>query len=187
MTNVSGTPWLTDTEQRAWRAYRQTVLLVGAAVARDLTRDTGLSMPDYQVLAELSEAPERRRRLTELATSMQWSVSRLSHHVSRMQRRGLVERAECLTDARGAFVVLTDGGYDAIRTAAPQHVVSVRRHLIDLLDARQLEALTTIGARVGGHFGVEQDGQAPSAGANPSAEAVVPPGQSAKLRAVSRS
>ena len=66
--------WLTDDEQRAWRAYRRMVLLVDSAVARELTRDSGLSMPDYQVLSTLSEADGHRRRLTELAARMQWSA-----------------------------------------------------------------------------------------------------------------
>ena len=78
------TRWLTDDEQRAWRAYRRMVLLVDAEVARELARDNGLSMPDYQVLSTLSESAELRCRLSELATNMQCSASRLSHHVSRM-------------------------------------------------------------------------------------------------------
>lgn len=147
------TNWLTADEQRAWRAYRRMVLLVDAAVARELARDSGLSMPDYDVLSALSEAPDRRRRLTELATRMQWSASRLSHHVTRMEQRGLVCRAECDEDLRAAYVVLTDAGWDAIVKAAPDHVASVRDHLIDLLDPAELAALTSIGEKVALHFG----------------------------------
>ncbi|HEY7007887.1 MAG TPA: MarR family transcriptional regulator, partial [Jatrophihabitantaceae bacterium] len=106
--------WLTDDEQRAWRAYRRMSLLVDSAVARELARDSGLSMPDYQVLSTLSEAEDHRRRLTELAFRMQWSASRLSHHVTRMEQRGLVTRAECSDDLRVAYVVLTDAGWEAI-------------------------------------------------------------------------
>lgn len=145
--------WLTAAEQRAWRAYRRMVLLVDSAVARELTRDSGLSMPDYDVLAALSEAPDRRRRLTELAARMQWSASRLSHHVTRMEQRGLVCRADCDEDLRAAYVVLTDTGWDAIVAAAPDHVASVREHLIDLLDEREIAALTSIGEKVARHFG----------------------------------
>lgn len=144
--------WLTDAEQQAWRAYMRMVLLLDSQLARDLVRDTGLSMPDYHVLAAVSEAPDHRRRLTELATAMQWSPSRLSHHVSRMEQRGLVTRADCPEDARGAFVVLTGKGFAAIRSAAPQHVESVRKHLIDLLSAEQVQALTDIGRTVIAHF-----------------------------------
>jgi DNA-binding MarR family transcriptional regulator len=147
------TNWLSDEEQRAWRAYRRMVLLVDAEVARELSRDSGLSMPDYQVLSALSESDDLRCRLSELATNMQWSASRLSHHVSRMEQRGLVQRADCASDARGAFVVVTEQGLDAIRQAAPDHVASVRRHLIDLLTPEQVAALSGIGETVIAHFG----------------------------------
>ncbi len=145
--------WLSDEEQRTWRAYRRMVLLVDAEIARDLTRDSGLSMPDYQVLSALSEADDHRRRLTELALDMQWSASRLSHHVSRMEQRGLVTRAECSEDLRAAYVVLSEQGWQAIKAAAPDHVASVRAHLVDLLDPEQLGQLATIGEKVIAHFG----------------------------------
>ena len=147
------TRWLSGEEQRAWRAYRRMVLLADSAVARELARDSGLSMPDYLVLSTLSESVGHRRRLTELATRMQWSPSRLSHHVTRMEQRGLVTRAECSEDLRAAYVELTETGWDAIRAAAPGHVESVRTHLIDLLDEADLAALTKIGEKVASHFG----------------------------------
>jgi DNA-binding MarR family transcriptional regulator len=145
--------WLSDEEQRAWRAYRRMVLLVDAEVARDLTRDSGLSMPDYQVLTALSEADDHRQRLTELAFGMQWSASRLSHHVSRMEQRGLVTRAECSEDLRAAYVVLSEAGWKAIEAAAPDHVASVRKHLIDLLTPAEQRQLTTVAEKVIAHFG----------------------------------
>lgn len=145
--------WLSDEEQLAWRAYRRMVLLADSAIARDLSRDSGLSMPDYLVLSSLSESPSHSHRLTELAARMQWSPSRLSHHVSRMQQRGLVERTDCADDLRGAVIVLTDAGWEAIRAAAPDHVASVRRHLIDRLSAEDLRALTRIGETVARGFG----------------------------------
>jgi DNA-binding MarR family transcriptional regulator len=164
--------WLTGDEQQAWRAYRRMVLLVDAEIARELTRDSGLSMPDYQVLSALSEDADHQQRLSELAFNMQWSASRLSHHVSRMEHRGLVTRADCDSDARGAYVVLTSAGFEAIKKAAPDHVASVRRHLINLLTAEQLAGLTEIGETVIGHFGEK----CPSLVANPSeAPAVATP------------
>lgn len=140
--------WLSDDEQRAWRAWMRMVLLVESEVARDLTRDSGLSMPDYHVLAAVSEAKDGRRRLSELANSMQWSPSRLSHHVSRMEQRGLVGRADCNEDARGAFVVITDKGWQAIQDAAPNHVESVRTHLFDALSPAQVAALIELAEKV---------------------------------------
>ena len=145
--------WLSESEQRAWRAYRRMVLLVDGEISRDLTRDSGLSMPDYQVLTALSEADDHRRRLTELAFDMQWSASRLSHHVSRMEHRGLVTRAECSEDLRAAYVVLSDAGWEAIKSAAPDHVASVRTHLVDVLTPQQLDQLTAISEKVIEHFG----------------------------------
>jgi DNA-binding MarR family transcriptional regulator len=145
--------WLTPEEQRAWRAYRRMVLLVDSAVSRDLARDSGLSMADYLVLSTLSESVGNRRRLTDLSARMQWSASRLSHHVTRMEQRGLVVRQDCSEDLRAAYVVLTEAGWAAIRAAAPDHVRSVRGHLIDLLTSDEIAALTSIGEKVARHFG----------------------------------
>src|SRR5262249_41653559 len=125
------TQWLNDPEMRAWRGYRRMFLLLNPAVNRHLRRDLGLSEPDYDVLSNLSEAPDHRGRLSELATRMLWSQSRLSHHISRMEGRGLVTREECKTDARGSVVVLTKQGQRALEKAAPHHVESVRKHIID--------------------------------------------------------
>ncbi len=143
-------------------------------------------MPDYQVLSALSEAADQRCRLSELATNMQWSPSRLSHHVSRMEQRGLVRRAGCESDARGAFVVVTERGLDAIRSAAPDHVASVREHMIDLLTPEQITSLTEICETVIAHFGEKcrTPGQAAPGCATQVSDT---PGQSAKDRPVSRS
>ncbi|MEV8397453.1 MarR family winged helix-turn-helix transcriptional regulator [Streptomyces niveus] len=144
--------WLTEAEQRAWQAYRRMFLLLNAQLARDLAQDSGLSDADYDVLSALGASPDRRRRVSELADRMLWSRSRLSHHLARMQQRGLVVREECATDGRGAVVVLTDEGTRTIEQAAPPHVESVRRHFIDLLSPEQVEAFATIGETVVGRL-----------------------------------
>jgi DNA-binding MarR family transcriptional regulator len=141
--------WLSGAEQRAWRGYRRMRLLLDAAIARD----SGLSDSDYDVLSTLSEATGHRWRLNELAARLTWSKSRLSHHVSRMRQRGLVDREDCAEDARGAVVRLTPAGLAALRRAAPPHVDSVRRHLIDVLSPAQLRALSEIAELVVGHAG----------------------------------
>ncbi|MEO8889249.1 MAG: MarR family transcriptional regulator [Jatrophihabitantaceae bacterium] len=185
---MANTGWLSDDEQRAWRAYRRMVLLVDAQVARELTRDSGLSMPDYQVLSTLSEAADHRQRLSELAFSMQWSASRLSHHVSRMEKRGLLTRADCDSDARGAFVVLTEHGFDAIKSAAPDHVTSVRLHLINRLTPEQLDALTEIGENAVAHFAESCPDVQPAQPVEPAQRVETPqPGQSANRSPDSRS
>lgn len=111
--------------------------LVAAAIERDL-RAAGLSHPEYYVLVQLSEAPANRMRMTDLAEGIQWSKSRLSHQITRMEERGLVRRTECPGDARGTFARITAAGLRAIREAAPGHVESVRRHFVDALSAEQL-------------------------------------------------
>ncbi|ONI77111.1 MarR family transcriptional regulator [Actinosynnema sp. ALI-1.44] len=133
--------WLDEAEDRAWRGYRQMFLLLNAQLNRDLARDSSLSEPDYDVLSTLSESHDHRYRLKKLAERMLWSQSRLSHHVTRMQQRGLVTREECADDARGATIVLTKAGRKAIEAAAPLHVESVRRHFFDHLTREQVEIL----------------------------------------------
>ncbi|ALG06602.1 MarR family winged helix-turn-helix transcriptional regulator [Kibdelosporangium phytohabitans] len=133
--------WLDETEDRAWRGYRQMFLLLNAQVNRDMAHESGLSEPDYDVLSTLAESKNHRYRLKKLAERMMWSQSRLSHHVTRMQQRGLVTREECADDARGATIVLTKAGRKAIEAAAPLHVESVRRHFFDHLTREQVEVL----------------------------------------------
>lgn len=144
--------WLDAHEDRAWRGYRRMRRLLDLELARELMRDAGLSEPDYDVLSDLSEAPEQRLRVSELADRMLWSRSRPSHHLSRMQQRGLVMREEHPSDGRGAVVVLTPEGRRAIEEAAPGHVAAVRKHLIDLLTPDELAALAAFSHRVVDHL-----------------------------------
>jgi len=141
---VTKTQWLDPAQERAWRGYRRMFLLLNARLARDLVRDSGLSEADYDVLSTLSEADGRRARLSALAERMLWSQSRLSHHISRMQGRGLVSRGEVESDGRGSVVVLTPAGMRALEAAAPGHVAAVRAHLIDRLSPDQIAMLGDI-------------------------------------------
>src|SRR5271154_5470650 len=141
MPGTDGQPhWLTDEEQQAWRATVQLSTLLLRQLDRELAQH-GLNGRDYEILVELSEAPEHRLRMTELADATSQSRSRLSHQVSRMEARGLVQRDTCEGDKRGTFAVLTDAGKDAIKRVAPDHVEHVRRHFIDRLTPRQLEEI----------------------------------------------
>jgi DNA-binding MarR family transcriptional regulator len=148
--------WLTAAEDRAWRGYRRMRTLLDLQLARDLSHDTGLSEPDYDVLSTLTEAPEPRWRASDLAAHLRWSSSRLAHHVGRMERRGLVAREACDDDRRGAMIVLTETGWQTLRAAAPLHVESVRRHFIDLLTPAELATLAAISAKVVDHLAGEQ-------------------------------
>src|SRR5918992_4130761 len=124
--------WLDEREARAWRGYTRMQVLLTARLHRNLLRETGLSLSDYEVLVHLSEAPDGRLRSFQLSNALQWEKSRLSHHLTRMERRGLVTRQECSTDGRGAFIVLTPNGRAAIEEAAPAHVADVRDAFIDV-------------------------------------------------------
>jgi DNA-binding MarR family transcriptional regulator len=152
---VENPRWLDVDEDRAWRGWLAMAELLRSQVAHDLLADSGLSDSDYLVLVQLSESEGRRVRMNDLAARLNWSKSRLSHQLARMQARGLVEREECPSDARGAFAVLSPGGLAEIERAAPKHVESVRRHLIDILDREQLAQLSAISERIVGHLSTE--------------------------------
>ncbi|MFG2040981.1 MarR family winged helix-turn-helix transcriptional regulator [Dactylosporangium sp. NPDC048998] len=147
-----GPRWLNDDEFRAWIGYRRMRALLDLQLARRLAADRGLSEPDYDVLTSLSDAEDRRIRLSEMADRMLWSKSRLSHHVTRMQQRGLVTREECQSDGRGAFIVLTEHGMATLRAAAPGHVAAVREHFIDLMTEEQVRVLGEITGTVLEHL-----------------------------------
>lgn len=145
---MTETPWLSDAEQRAWRGYVSLQAQLAAHLARQLQKDSELSHSDFAVLVQLTDVPEERVRVYELAKALQWEKSRLSHHLARMQKRGLVAREECPSDARGAFIVLTREGRTAIEQAAPRHVETVRRLVFDVLTPEQVDALAAISEQV---------------------------------------
>jgi DNA-binding MarR family transcriptional regulator len=140
--------WLTEDEQRAWRGLLRMTSQLNARMNRQLQDDDVISLADYDVLVLLSEIPQGRLRVFEMADALAWEQSRVSHQLARMQRRGLVAREECPTDARGAFVVLTEAGRAAIERAAPAHVEMVRQLVFDGLSRDQLSALTAVSDRV---------------------------------------
>jgi DNA-binding MarR family transcriptional regulator len=133
--------WLDEREAHVWRSYHRLLRDFGGAVDRQLERDAGLSGADYALLVPLSEAPGEVLRMRDLGIQVDWDRSRLSHHVSRMEKRGLVSREDCPDDARGSMVRLTATGRGAIEAAAPQHVETVRRYFFDPLSGEELEVL----------------------------------------------
>lgn len=141
------TRWLDDTELSAWRNLALMQGQLVATLGRELAVE-GLSYQDYLVLANLSDRPEGQARFSELARDLGWEKSRASHHLSRMEERGLIARMRCPTDQRGWFASLTDRGRETIATAAPSHVDSVRRHFMDLLTPEQVATLDDIARTV---------------------------------------
>lgn len=136
--------WLSPTEQRTWRRWLRLNALLPGALHRQLQTDAGLSLPDFDVLVQLTDSDQGRVRVTELANGLHWERSRVSHHITRMERRGLVTREECSDDGRGAWVVLTIEGRAAIERAAPAHVETVRRLVFGVLSRAEVEVLSTV-------------------------------------------
>jgi DNA-binding MarR family transcriptional regulator len=139
--------WLTDDEQRAWRAFISGSRRLFEQLDQEL-KAQGLTHDDYGVLVALSESPDDRLRMSELAERAVESRSRLSHHIGRLEAKGLVARETCPDDRRGAFAVLTAEGRATIERVAPHHVDGVRRHLLDRISATELATLRDVFARV---------------------------------------
>jgi DNA-binding MarR family transcriptional regulator len=144
-------------EQAAWESFiRMQETLIGR-LSRLVRSDSGMSASDYIVLAKLTEAEEGRLRFLELAKLVEWEKSRMSHQVTRMEKRGLVTKRECPDDARGAFVVATPLGYQAIQEAAPIHVEHVRRLFVDAMTPNQLNTFARLSRRVLEHMEKQPD------------------------------
>ena len=139
--DTTATRWLDADQQRSWRAYLVGTTLLMDRLDRDLREQHDLSMPEYEILVRLSEAPGRKMRMAELADSLNHSRSRLTHTVARMQADGLLTRESCGTDRRGVLAGLTEAGMQRLEAAAPTHVEGVREYLIDAMSADDLEAV----------------------------------------------
>jgi DNA-binding MarR family transcriptional regulator len=135
---------LTDDQARAWRAMTRLQEELRAGLAQRLQRGCALSLPDHDVLAELRAAPAGRLRPYLLARALRWEQSRLSHHLARMQRRGLVRREQCAGDGRGAFVAITATGRRALDAAAPTHAAALRALLFAHLTRADVAALERV-------------------------------------------
>jgi DNA-binding MarR family transcriptional regulator len=133
---------LTPDQQRAWLAYTRVQLRLTYEMNRELQADSNLSLPDYDVLNALRYAPGGRMRITGLAAQIGWERSRLSHHVRRLQNRGLVESRPATVDRRATEVTLTDQGWDEITRASGGHIELVRRLFFDGLPDALIEPLT---------------------------------------------
>jgi DNA-binding MarR family transcriptional regulator len=146
------TRWLDPDEQCTWRAFLAASQALMETLDRELQHDAGMPHAYYVILVRLSETPERRLRMSELAQSVGSSRSRLSHAVGRLEQSGWVRREDCPTDRRGQVAVLTDRGFAALAAAAPGHVEGVRRHLFDPLSPAQIDQLRRISEALVDHL-----------------------------------
>ena len=145
--NATSPRWLNPAEMKAWRRYIVASRRLLEALDSDLTQHE-LSMADYEILAQLSDAPDRRMRMSELAEVAMLSRSRLSHRMKVMEKAGWVKREACPIDKRGYFAVMTAKGWKAIVAAAPDHVESVRGRFLDKLSKEDQRVLSEIFERV---------------------------------------
>jgi DNA-binding MarR family transcriptional regulator len=157
----SQTPWLSAEEEHLWRGWLQLNDEITATLQREMQQDAKLSLSDYEVLVFLTDHPEGRLRVLDLARQLAWERSRVSHHLTRMERRGLVERRECAEDGRGAFIAVTEAGRAANERAAPGHVAAVRRLFFDVLDAEEVAALAAVVEKMRARTAQVADPQAP--------------------------
>ena len=140
---------LTDDQQRAWRTFIESSWALHTRLEDDLRAQTGLSMNDYHVLVVLSEAPDRRLRMGELAGRLVFSPSRVTYQINSMVKRGLVRKEPCPEDGRGQEAVLTGDGLAALETAAPLHLITVRDRFIDRLKPGELNVIARVFDKVG--------------------------------------
>jgi DNA-binding MarR family transcriptional regulator len=140
---------LSDSQQRAWRAFVESSWALHTRLEDDLRAATGLSMSDFHVMVALSEAPGHRIRMGELADRLVFSPSRCTYQITSMVKRGLVRRQSCSDDGRGQEAVLTEDGMAALTTAAPLHLATVRETFIDDLDDAEIAAITRVFGRLG--------------------------------------
>ncbi|MFC5263901.1 MarR family winged helix-turn-helix transcriptional regulator [Kribbella qitaiheensis] len=149
---TTGTRWLDSEQQVAWRAYLLGTARLMAKLDDDL-RQFGLGINDYEILVRLSEAPERRLRMAELADRLHQSRSRLTHTVGRLEAAELVRRTSCKSDKRGVWAELTDAGFSLLEQAAPYHVDGVRENLVNLASPEDFAAIGRVFDAVSEHIG----------------------------------
>jgi DNA-binding MarR family transcriptional regulator len=136
---VSKGPWLDDDEQKAWRSYLLMHRTLKAHLERHLQREFGLSGSDFEILVNLSESESGRMRAFELGRATQWEKSRLSHHLTRMEKRGLIRKEAC--DSRYPEIVITEEGLAAIKESAPAQAALVRQFFVDVFGPDRLVVL----------------------------------------------
>ena len=146
---MSPSTGLTSAEQLAWRGFLRAHATVVRALEADLQAEHELPLASYDVLVQLSESPDRRLRMTELADRVLLSRSGLTRLADRLEREGLLTREPCPSDARGTLAVLTDAGLDRLREAWPTHLRGVRSQVLDRLTPEEVEQLAVLMGKLG--------------------------------------
>ena len=149
---MNDSPWLSERQQAVWRSWLSLSAQLPAVLHRQLAEESGLSLPDFDVLVQLTDSAEGKVRVTDLARALTWERSRVSHHVTRMQRRGLVQREECADDRRGAFVAITSKG--RTHSSAPHlaHARTVKDLVFADVTGAELEVVGSFIENVLGHL-----------------------------------
>ena len=147
--------WLDDTELRAWVAFFDTSNLPQHQIDQELREQGGATPAQYEILVRLA-APNRARRMSELADELVASRGGLTYQISQLERAGLVRRETCPTDERGVLAILTEAGYQVLERTAPGHLHAVRESLIDILDREQVAQLADIMDRTRRHLRRQQ-------------------------------
>ncbi|MFI5695852.1 MarR family winged helix-turn-helix transcriptional regulator [Kribbella sp. NPDC051586] len=159
MVFVSKGPWLDDDEQKAWRSYLLMTRTLETHLERHLQRDFGLSKSDFEILVNLSESASGRMRAFELSRSTQWEKSRLSHHLTRMEKRGLIRKEAC--ESRYPEIAITEEGLAAIKECAPAHAARVREFFVDVFGPDRMTVLGEVSDEVVATIGKHCDTACP--------------------------
>ncbi|MEX3600398.1 MarR family transcriptional regulator [Kocuria sp. WRN011] len=146
--SANSVPWLTEHEDAAWRSFLALSRGMERAIDRQLQRDSELSSSEYHVLVPLSESQDGSLPSRELLRYLDWERSRLSHMLSRMEKRGMVCRKPSPQDARGLIVEITEHGRQVINGAAPSHLTMVREAFMDNLSTEEMQALVNMADKV---------------------------------------
>jgi DNA-binding MarR family transcriptional regulator len=152
MTSPGEARWLDADQQNSWRALMMGMTLLLDRLDEDLRREFSISLGEYEVLVRLSERPERRMRMAQLADAMAHSRSRVTHTIARMEKAGYVKRTTTPEDGRGVIAEMTDLGYALLANAAPCHVEGVRRNLVDLVSSDDFDAVGRVFNAVSDHL-----------------------------------
>lgn len=148
----AGVRWLNDDELTCWMAFLEMQKLLMETLDRELRDGAGVTFDDYDVLAQLSAAPDKRLRMSELAEAVIMPKSRLTYRIDQLVKRGCVARMDCADDRRGLFAELTEGGIALLERAAPIHVTGVRTHFADPIGVDSAEEMCRLSAEIRNHL-----------------------------------